>query len=83
MGIEVIEMSEEEILDLEAKIARGEFRFGETLKLKHLKKIKASEEAKENLKKAGVSDSAKLYAYIISLEKRLEALEEWLMFKGG
>jgi len=75
-------MSEEEIRELEDRIARGEFRFGETLKLKHLKKIKASKEAKEILKTAGVSDNAKLYAYIISLEKRIEALEEWLMFKG-
>ncbi len=76
-------MSEEKIRELEEKVARGEFRFGETLKLNHLKKVKASKEARELLKKAGVADDAKLYAYIISLEKRLEALEEWLMFKGG
>ena len=78
-----LKMSEEKIRELEEKIARGEFRFGETLKLKHFKKIRASKEARENLKKASVADHAKLYAYILSLEKRLEALEELVMFKGG
>ena len=65
-----------EIDKLREKIARGEFRFGDTLKLKHLEKVEASKQARELLKEAGVSDSAKLYAYIASLEKRLEALEE-------
>jgi hypothetical protein len=66
----------EETNRLRERIARGEFRFGDTLKLKHLEKVEASKEARELLKGAGVSDSAKLYAYIVSLEKRLEALEE-------
>jgi len=66
----------EETTKLREKVAKGEFRFGETLKLKHLEKVEASKEAKELLKGAGVSDSAKLYAYVASLEKRLEALEE-------
>jgi len=67
-----------EIDKLREKIARGEFRFGDTLRLKHLQKVEASKEAKELLKKAGVSDNTKLYAYVVSLEKRLEALEELL-----
>jgi len=66
----------EETNKLREKIAKGEFRFGETLKLKHLEKVEASKQAKELLKGAGVSDSTKLYAYVASLEKRLEALEE-------
>jgi len=66
----------EETNKLREKIAKGEFRFADTLKLKHLQKVEASKEAKELLKGAGVSDSAKLYAYIVSLEKRLEVLEE-------
>jgi hypothetical protein len=65
-----------EIDRLRERIARGEFRFGDTLRLKHLQKVEASKEAKELLKGAGVSDPAKLYAYVASLEKRLEALEE-------
>ena len=65
-----------EIEELRERINRGEFRFSETLKLKHLEKVKASKEARELLKGAGVSDNAKLYTYIVSLEKRLEALEE-------
>jgi HPt (histidine-containing phosphotransfer) domain-containing protein len=66
----------EETNKLREKIARGEFRFGDTLRLKHLEKVEASKEAKELLKGASISDSAKLYAYVASLEKRLEALEE-------
>jgi HPt (histidine-containing phosphotransfer) domain-containing protein len=66
----------EETNKLREKIARGEFRFADTLKLKHLEKVEASKQAKELLKGAGVLDSAKLYAYVASLEKRLEALEE-------
>jgi len=64
--------------ELREKIARGEFRFGDTLRLKHLQKVEACREAKELLKKAGVSDNTKLYTYVVSLEKRLEALEELL-----
>jgi hypothetical protein len=66
----------EETNKLREKIAKGEFRFADTLRLKHLEKVEASKEARELLKGAGVSDYTKLYAYIISLEKRLEALEE-------
>jgi hypothetical protein len=66
----------EEANKLREKIAKGEFRFADTLRLKHLEKVEASKQAKELLKGAGVSDSAKLYAYIVSLEKRLEVLEE-------
>jgi hypothetical protein len=67
-----------EIDKLRERIARGEFRFGDTLRLKHLEKVEASKQARELLKGAGVSDNAKLYAYVVSLEKRLEALEELL-----
>jgi hypothetical protein len=64
--------------DLKERISRGEFRFGDTLRLKHLQKVEACKEAKKLVKKAGVSDNTKLYAYVVSLEKRLEALEELL-----
>lgn len=77
---EASEPAADEVELLEAKVAEGRFSFGDTLRLKRLKKIKACEEAKENLKQTGVSDAAKLYAYIAALEKRLEALEEEVEF---
>ena len=70
----------EETNKLREKIAKGEFRFADTLKLKHLEKVEASKQARELLKGASISDSAKLYAYIVSLEKRLEALEELIEY---
>jgi hypothetical protein len=70
----------EEANKLREKIARGEFRLGDTLRLKHLEKVEASKQARELLKGAGISDPAKLYAYVVSLEKRLEALEELLEY---
>ena len=70
----------EETNKLRENIAKGEFRFADTLKLKHIEKVEASKQARELLKGASISDSAKLYAYIVSLEKRLEALEELIEY---
>lgn len=76
MGInrEVVGMIEE----LEKKIEKGEFRFGETKRLKRMKKSLALRRAREILVRAGLSDTAKLYGYVIALEKLVEALEEEL-----
>ena len=80
---EFAELDSEGLYSLEARVNRGEFRFGDTLRLKHLKKVNASKEARRMFEASGAADLPKLYAYIVSLEKRLEALEEWLRLKMG
>jgi hypothetical protein len=69
-------MSEQEIQNLEASIKSGNFRFGDTARLTLLKKTAALVKAKQLLKEDGTLDSKLLYTYIVSLEKKVEALEE-------
>jgi len=71
-----VDMSEE-IRNLEKSIEEGRFRFGDTKKLKRLKK---KLEAREKRRRVRKDDFQSLLDYIDALEEFIQALEEEIEF---